>query len=153
MFITEYRKFLINAIVNGGKEEFCVPKSYARTAVGEYAGIAGGISGPAGILFSDVADKKVIPVLIECLSAPDHLYPKEQGCLIRGKPGDATGRNTQRQGVPLALMQLKAIEAIPKLKQIVKEHHDRYLCANSKKALKVLIPLKKKLKEKHPAKN
>jgi len=143
-FVTEYRKFLVDAIVNGGTEEFCVPKSYSRTAVGEYAGIAGGIDGPVGILFSDVADKQVIPVLIECLAAPDNVYPKEQGCVIRGNPGDSTGRNTQRQGIPLALMRLEAIEAIPALRKIVNKHHDQYLQQNATKALEVLIPLAKK---------
>ena len=40
-FITEYRSFLIDAIMNGGKEEFCVDKLGTETAVGEYAGIGG----------------------------------------------------------------------------------------------------------------
>ena len=143
-FVEEYRKFLINAIMNGGKEEFCVPKTYSRTAVGEYAGIAGGIDGPVGVLFSDVVDKQVIPVLIECLAAPDNVHPKDQGCVIRGNPGESTGRNTQRQGIPLALMRLEAIEAIPALRKIVNKHHDQCLQQNASKALEVLIPLAKK---------
>jgi hypothetical protein len=150
-FITEYRDFLIDAIVNGGKAEFCVPKEDTQTAVGEYAGIAGGINGPVGILFSDVADKRVIPVLIECLSAPDHVYPKEQGCVIRGKPGEPSGRNTQRQGIPLALMRLEATEAIPELQRIAKEHHDLSLRQNATKALDVLVPLAEKQKRQSAA--
>ena len=140
-FITEYRSFLIDAILNGGKEEFCVPKPGTQTAVGEYAGISGGIDAPRGVLFSDVADKRVIPVLIDCLAAPDHVYPEDQGCVIRGKPGDATGRNTQRQGIPLALAKLNATEAIPTLRQILFTHYDYYLRYNSAYALAILLPL------------
>jgi hypothetical protein len=140
-FITEYRSFLIDAIMNGGKEEFCVAKLGTETAVGEYAGIGGGINRPDGILFSDVADKQVIPVLVECLSAPDHVYPEKQGCVRRGKPGDATGRNTQRQGIPLALARLNATEAITKLRHILLTHHDYYLRYNSAYALSVIMPI------------
>jgi hypothetical protein len=140
-FITDYRSFLIDAILNGGKEEFCVPTTGAETAVGEYAGISGGIDAPRGVLFSDVADKRVIPVLIECLAAPDHVYPEEQGDYMRGKPGDSTGRNTQRQGIPLALAKLNATEAIPALRQILFTHYDYYLRYNSAYALAILLPL------------
>jgi hypothetical protein len=143
-FTSEYRQFLIDAIVNGGIKEFFVPNTGTPTAVGEYASIAGGINAPVGILFSDVADQEVIPVLVKCLSAPDHVYPREQGDLIRGKPGEPTGRNTQRQGIPFALMYLEATEAIPALQEIVKEHHDRYLRDNATMALNVLTPLEKK---------
>lgn len=140
-FITEYRSFLIDAILKGGKEEFCVPKTGTQTAIGEYAGISGGIDAPRGVLFSDVADKRVIPVLIECLAAPDHVYAEKQGDYMRGKPGDSTGRNTQRQGIPLALAKLNATEAIPTLRQILFTHHDYYLRDNSAYALAILLPL------------
>jgi len=118
-----------------------VPTTGSQTAVGEYAGISGGIDAPRGVLFSDVADKRVIPVLIECLAAPDHVYPEEQGDYMRGKPGDATGRNTQRQGIPLALAKLNATEAIPTLRKSLFTHHDYYLRYNSAYALAVLMPL------------
>jgi hypothetical protein len=134
-FVPEYRNFLINAILKGGNAEFNRTKTSTPTAIGEYACIAGGIGGTRGIPFSAVADKRVIPVLITALSAPDNIYPVEQGCLVRGKPGESTGRNTQRQGVPLALAKLNAVSAIPALKNIVANHHDYNLRSNAAYAL------------------
>jgi hypothetical protein len=134
-FISEYREFLVNAILSGGKKEFNKRRTGACTAVGEYAGIAGGIDPPTGVLFEDVSDKRTIPVLLQCLDAPDHIYAKDQGCVIMGKPGESTGRNTQRQGIPLALARLGAAEAIPRLKSIVDKHHDWYFRYNAAYAL------------------
>jgi hypothetical protein len=139
-FISEYRKFLIDAILNGGEKEFFKPNAHEHTAVGEYAGIAGGTNRPEGILFAEVADKRVIPILIRCLPAPDHVYPKEQGCVVQGKPGEPTGRNTQRQGIPLALAQLGATEAISDMKRIAESHHDKYLRYNCAYSLAILLP-------------
>lgn len=123
-FISEYKEFLVDAIVDDGKDEFCIEKTATQTAVGQYSAIAGGIGSPKGIPFSKVADPRVIPILIDCLSAPDHVYPQHQGCIRRGEPGEPSGRNTQRQGIPLALSKLGAQEAIPQLKVIVQTHHD-----------------------------
>ncbi len=134
-FVPEYKAFIVDAILNGGKEEFCVAKIDSRTAVGEYATIAGGIGSLREIDFSCVADPQVIPVLMTCLSAPDHVYAKDQGCLRRGNPGESTGRNTQRQGIPLALAKLGAVESIPELKRIVRKHHDYNFRCNAAYAL------------------
>ncbi len=135
-FIRKYREFLIGAILDGGEEEFNREKTDTATAIGEYAGIAGGINRPAGILFSDVHDVRVIPVLIRSLSAPDHVHgSRRASCIRMGTPGESTGRNTQRQGLPLALARLGATEAIPKLREILAEHHDFYLRSNSAFAL------------------
>lgn len=51
-FIPEYREFLIDAILEGGKDEFYQTKTGGRTAVGEYASIAGGVDTFQGIPFA-----------------------------------------------------------------------------------------------------
>lgn len=142
-FIPEYREFLIDAILEDGKDEFYQTKTGGRTAVGEYASIAGGVDTFQGILFADVRDERAIPVLIDCLSAPDDVYAEDQGCNSMGEPGAPTGRNTQRQGIPFALARLQAIDAIPELKQIAETHHDPYLRQNAMFAIDVLVPLAK----------
>jgi hypothetical protein len=139
-FHAEYRDFLVNAILNGGAEEFCQPLTGQKTAVGEYSGIAGGIDAAQGITFEEVRDPRVIPVLIQCLRAPDQVLPENQGDVIRGKPGESTGRNTQRQGIPLALAKLGATDAIPALRDVLQKHPDDYLRANAAYALAVLLP-------------
>ncbi|MCQ9208879.1 MAG: HEAT repeat domain-containing protein [Omnitrophica bacterium] len=96
----------------------------------------------------------MIPILIKCLSAPDNMYGKEQGCVIRGEPGESTGRNVQRQQIPIALAKLNATEAIDVLKEILMLHHDYWSRYNSAYALAILMNredsrvLEKILKEK-----
>lgn len=145
-FKLEFAAFLISAILNGGEKEFCVPRPENEpSVVGEYAGISGGINAPRGIGFDEVADQRVVPILIRCLDAPDHVYPAEQGELIRGTPGEPTGRNTQRQGIPLALAKLGAVSAIPNLDKILFSHPDFYLRYNAAYALAILMPRKDSL--------
>ena len=144
-FKHEYKEFLIDAIMNGGEEEFCKPREDIHSAVGEYAGIAGGIDRPDGISFGEVKDAKVTPVLIRCLDAPDHVWPENQGGHFRGPPGESSGRNTQRQGLPLALAKLDATTATQKLQEVLFIHPDYYLRYNAAYALAILLPREKSL--------
>lgn len=143
-FIDMYAPFLVDAVLNGGQDEFMQKRIEHRiSAVGEYAFIASDFDGMSSALFPKLADKRVIPVLINCLDAPDHVWPKEQGDVIRGKPkgkpGESTGRNTQRQQIPVALTKLGATEAIPALKRVLADHHDWYERFNSAYALGALM--------------
>ena len=144
-FKHEYKEFLIGTILNGGEEEFCKPRVDDYSAIGEYAGIAGGINRPKGITFDEVADQSVIPILIRCLDAPDNVYPENQGHVIEGKPGESTGRNTQRQGIPLALAKLHATTATKKLQEVLFTHPDYYLRYNSAYALAIIMPRQESL--------
>lgn len=145
-FNAEYRSFLIDAILNGGVNEFFKPRDEdTHTAVGEYAYIASGLNAPRGITFDEVKDARVLPALIRCLDAPDDVYPKHQGDIIWGKPGDFTGRNTQRQGIPVALAKQNATEAVSKLQEILFTHHDYWLRYNAAYALAVLLPREESL--------
>jgi len=42
----------------------------------------------------------------------------------RGKPGESSKRNTQRQQIPIALAKLGAAEAVPALERTLRTHHD-----------------------------
>jgi hypothetical protein len=117
-----------------------IRKANVRAVIGEYAGIAGGIHRPPCVFFSEVRTRSVIPVLIQCLAAPDHVEGSELSC-VAGPPGSSTGRNTHRPGIPLALAQLQATEAIPALQSIVRSHHDPYLRKNAPLAADVPRPL------------
>jgi len=139
-FRLEYRTFLIDAVLHGGQEEFCVPRTRTHSAVGEYAAIAGPINSPPGVTFEDIADPRVIPVLIACLSAPDYVYGEQRGDVVRGMPGESTYRNTERQCIPCALAELHAVDAVPVLTEILFTHHDYYLRESAAYALGALLP-------------
>jgi len=135
-FIDEYAPFLLEAVLTGGEKEFMAERPMHRiSAVGEYVFIASDFDGMASKQFEKLKDKRVIPILIRCLGAPDHVYPVDQGDHIHGEPGKPTGRNTQRQQIPVALARLKAVEAIPALKQTLFTHHDYYGRYNAAYAL------------------
>lgn len=139
-FMPEYASFLVDAVLNGGADEFCAKREERRpSAVGEYALIASGYAGHSASDFKYIKDRRVIPTLIKCLDAPDHVHGQPQGCAVFGKPGESTGRNGQRQQIPIALARLEATEAIPRLKRVLLRHHDRYLRHNAAYALALLM--------------
>jgi hypothetical protein len=148
-FADEYARFLLDAVLHGGREEFLASRSRAPTAVGEYAYIAADFEGMSSSYFPKIADPRVIPALIAGLDAPDHVWPKDQGDVSQGKPGDPTGRNVPRQLLPLALAKLHAQEAIPSLQRVVRSHPDVYLRVNAAEALGILLdkPGRQRLKE------
>lgn len=122
-FQTEFAHYLVQAALEGGQHEFMTTRDQlAHTAVGEIAYIAAGFEGMPPSMFPSLADPKLIPILINCLDAPDHVYPKDQGDVIRGKPGESTGRNVPRQLLPIALARLNAADSIPTLQQILSSH-------------------------------
>ncbi|MHC4884520.1 MAG: hypothetical protein ACYTGH_05480 [Planctomycetota bacterium] len=138
LFLLEYRDFLIEAILDDGEAVFNRPHTGHPTAIGALTCIAGGIGGLRHLPFEPFADKRLIPILVRSLSAPDHIWAKDQGCVRRGTPGEPTGRNTQRQGLPLALAKLGAVEAMPALAWVIATHPDYYLRSNAAYALWVL---------------
>lgn len=143
-FIREYRDYIINEVIHHGIEEFCRanPRDTV-TAVGEYASILAHTRPGCSQAFHD---KETIPILIECLSAPDHVFTQQDGRTnppnIGRTPGESTGRNVQRAIIPLALLNLEAIEAIEALETITKDHHDKEFVENAKRALEGLKKLK-----------
>ncbi len=141
-FMYKYADFLIDAVLNGGEEEFCRKRERKLSAVGEYGFIASGFEGYSSDAFEKIKDKRVIPILIKCLNAPDNVYGKQQGCVIRGKPGEPTGRNVQRQQIPIALVKLGAVESVDALEKVLMTHYDYYLKYNSAYALAVLMDRK-----------
>lgn len=143
-FTDEYAPFLIEAVLNGGEEEFFATRvSHSLTAVGEYAFLASGFEGHSRRLFGRIRDERVIPLLIKCLDAPDTVFGEQSGCIriIGVKPGDPTGRNVARQEIPIALARLGAREAIPAMKRIVSGcGRDLYLRQNCAFALGCMLP-------------
>lgn len=132
-FIAEYAPFLIDAVLKQGSDEFMKVRendSILLSAVGEYAFIASGFNGHNPKHFETLKDRRVIPVLIHCLDAPDY---------TPGPPFNDR-RNVERQEIPIALARLDAIEATEKLKQVLKTHHDWYLRFNSAYALGFMLP-------------
>lgn len=137
--------FLLREILKGGPD-FCRKTPHRITAVGEYAFLSDGFEGYDRNDFEQFKDKRVIPVLRRCLYAPDTIFGKEQGCVIRGLPWQTDGRNTGRQHIPVALARLRATEAIPDLKWIWRHHHDPSLRPNAVYALGALLDRKESRK-------
>jgi len=133
-FVAEYRDFILAAILDGGAKEFCQQKELgALTAVGEIVIIAAGEQPrPFGILFSDIRDPRVVPVLIECLNAPAD---------VSRFGFDLHDMNEQRDLIPLALARLQAVDAIPQLQKIAVSHPSAVFRKNAAFAVDVLLPL------------
>jgi hypothetical protein len=140
-FGKEFAKYLIARILDGGEKEFCgkFPQG-TMTAVGEYAYLASHFDGYKAIDFAPFKDTRVAGVLIKCLNAPDNVYCVNQGCCVRGKPGESTGRNTARQQIPVALAHLGDARAISPLRWILDKHYDWYERNNAAYALGMLQP-------------
>jgi len=132
-FVAEYRAFLIDAILVSGEEEFLTQKEYgSRTAVGEYCRLATGErGGPETVLFTELKDPRVIPVLEQCLNAPAY-----EGSLWKRYPV-----NLERNTIPLALARLQAVQTIPVLQEITRTHGDPNFRKAALFALDVLVPL------------
>ncbi len=139
-FIKEYAPFLIEEILSSGSKTFNTKLDvHTKTAIGQYANIASDFMGYHSEHFKNISDKRVIPILIKAMDAPDRLFGKQLGCVIRGKPEESTGRNVERQQIPIALAKLSAKEAIKPLRKVLQKHHDPYLRNNAAYALGVLL--------------
>lgn len=139
-FVAEFARYLVQAVLDGGEAEFCQKlEGHPTTAVGEYAYLASDFDGYKGIDFAPFKDARVVPILIRCLDAPDNVFSVDQGCVMRGKPGEATGRNTARQQIPVALAKLGDTRAIKSLETILFHHPDINQRMNSAYALARLI--------------
>ena len=124
-FAAEFAKYLISAILDGGEAEFFEKQDgTVPTAVGEYAYLGSSFDGYKDIDFAPFKDPRVVPVLIRCLDAPDHVFAEEQGCVVMGKPGEPSGRNTARQQIPVALAKLGDARAIAPLEKVLFTHAD-----------------------------
>ncbi len=127
-----YLDFLVEAIIDGGIEEFMDlnRKEHTPTAIGEYAFVASDFKGYSSSDFEKIKTPKVIPYLIKALNAPDLDNPKIP---------NISGRNVARQQVPVALAKLRAYESIEPLKDVYKNHHDFHLRKNAVYALASLL--------------
>ncbi len=140
-FVKEFADYLVGQIVSGGEKEFCAKlPERTMTAVGEYAYLASHFDGYKAVDFRFFKDKRVVPVLIACLNAPDNVYCANQGCCVRGKPGEPTGRNTARQQIPIALAHLGDKRAVSPLRWILDRHYDWHERNNAAYTLAVLMP-------------
>jgi hypothetical protein len=138
--IPEFKEFLVNDILENINQFMRPQEDYASSGLAEYVYIASGFNGYQDPkLFDAFKDERVIPTLIKALDAPDWVWPKDQGDLIRGIPGMSTGRNVARQLIPIALTKLNAQNGIPALKGKFQKHHDMYLRMNSAYALGYLL--------------
>ena len=137
-FSREYAVWLVNTAIEDKGDSLMAVSTGGETAVGQLAWWSAGFEGFSAASFPLDADRRVIPILVRCLGAPDHVWAEDQGDCIRGKPGTSTGRNVQRQCIPIALARLKAMDAIPDLERALRNHHDLYLCMNSAFALGML---------------
>ncbi len=137
-FINEYAPFLIDAVLKQGSEEFMKVREDGDriSAVGEYAFMAGGFEAHNPEYFERVKDRRVIPVLVRCLDAPDYKPRRSRD----------SGRNVERQEIPIALARLNAVEAADKLKQVLETHHDWYLRFNAAYALGFMLPASERAK-------
>jgi hypothetical protein len=140
-FVKEFAKFLVGAVLDGGQKEFCVavPEG-AMTAVGEYAYLSSYFQGYKGVDFKPFKDTRLVPILLSGLNAPDNVHSDASGCCRHGKPGEATGRNTARQQIPIALARLGDARAISPLRWVLDKHYDWHQRNNAAYALAMLQP-------------
>ncbi|MES2657568.1 MAG: hypothetical protein V4689_03065 [Verrucomicrobiota bacterium] len=142
-FVAEFARYLVQAILDGGEAEFCQKLEQRHpTAVGEYACLVSDFNGYKGIDFAPFMDPRVVPILIRCLDAPDTVFPKDQGCVIRGQPGEPTGRNVARQQIPVTLAMLGDASAIKPLETVLFHHTDINQRMNAAYALAKLLDQK-----------
>jgi len=142
-FLAEFARYLVAAILDGGEEEFCQKLEQLQlTAVGEYAYLASDFNGYKGVDFAPFIDARLVPILIRCLNAPDNVYGKNQSCVIRGQPGEPTGRNVARQQIPVALAKLGDILAVQPLETVLFHHTDINQRMNAACALASLLDQK-----------
>jgi hypothetical protein len=142
-FVKEFADYLVGAVLDGGQKEFCrkLPSHpMPMTAVGEYAYLASNFEGYKGVDFAPFKDARLLPILISCLDAPDHIYSANQGCRKGGKPGESTGRNTARQQIPVAMARLGDARGVKPLRRVLDKHHDWYERNNAAYALGMLQP-------------
>jgi len=138
-FDREYAAWLVQAaIADNGDSLMVVTELGTETPVAHLAWWAGGHQGFPATSFPTDADRRVIPVLVRCLDAPDAVWPAQQGDCVHGEPGTSTRRNSQRQCIPLALAALKATETIPDLVRVLRGNGDINLRANAAFALGAL---------------
>ncbi len=136
--LPDYSKFLVKTVLENGPKECNKAQSEdTMTSTGEYAFIAGDFMGMSSKYFENIKDPRVIPILIQCLKSPDNIYGAQEH-VIRGKQGQATGRNLGRQLIPNALAKLNAKEALPELLKTLHNHHDLYLRINAAYAIALL---------------
>ena len=142
-FVAEFARHLVQAILDGGEAEFCQKlEGHPMTAVGEYAYLASDFDGYKGLDFAPFKDARLVPILIRCLDAPDNVFSADQGCVVRGKPGEPTGRNTARQQIPVALAKLGDARAIKPLGKVLFHHADINQRMNAAYALARLLDQK-----------
>ncbi len=139
-FINDYVPWLIDQVVAQQATIKQVLPEGQLTPVGEFANIANSFQGHRDENFDKIKSKRVIATLITALAMPDNVYPEHQpGCIIRGKPGESTGRNLDRQNVPVALGKLGAVEAVPAIRRVLESHHDWNFRDNAALALGMLL--------------
>lgn len=142
-FVAEFARYLVHSVLDGGEAEFCQKlEESPTTAVGEYAYLASDFNGYKGIDFALFKDARVVPILIRCLDAPDNTFSANQGCVIRGKPGEASGRNIARQQIPVALAKLGDVRAVKPLETVLFHHADTNQRMNAAYALALLLDQK-----------
>lgn len=137
-FIQHCAPWLISEVLKGGDQFDRKLELGTLTAIGEYTCLAAGFEGYDAADFAKAKDKRVIPVLVRALGAPDNVWPADQGDCFLGNPGEPSGRNVPRQLVPIALARLDATEAIDTLRRALREHHDWHLRNNAAYALGLL---------------
>ena len=139
-FIDDYAPWLIDQVI---AQQATFKKELVDgqlTPVGEYANIANNSQGFRGQSFAKIEDNRLIPILISALDMPDNVFGEHQdSCVVRGIPGEPTGRNLDRQNVPVALAKLGAVEAVPALRRTLEIHHDWNFRDNAAFALGVLL--------------
>ena len=142
-FVEEFAKYLIGIILDDGEMEFFKELEQLQlSAVGEYACLASDFNGYKSVDFTPFKDARLVPILIRCLNAPDNVYAKNQGCVIRGQPGEPTGRNVARQLIPVALAKLGDTRAVQPLETVLFHHTDINQRMNAACALATLLDQK-----------
>ena len=147
-FVTDYAAWLTTEIRERGEAAFCKPtEQRAFTAVGEYAFLSHRFEGYKKMNFKPFEDRRLIPILIQCLNAPDNVYGEIVGEMVGdvrvpgAVTGKSTGRNTARQHIPIALVRLEAVQAIEPIRNTLQHHHDWYLRDNAAYAIGALAPM------------
>lgn len=139
-FIDDYAPWLIRQVIAQRASITQILPEGRLTPIGEYANIANSFQGHSDENLDKIRTDRVVATLIAALEMRDNVYSKHQeGCIVRGKPGASTGRNLDRQNVPVALARLAAAEAVPALRRVLESHHDWNFRDNAAFALGMLL--------------
>ncbi len=136
---TEFKRFVVDGVVNGGEDEFKQFHDKRITFIGEFCAMVCQTAGYDNVEIKELDDDRVPSILINCLAmgklSAEDIEAEEKEA---ENPTGEVKKNLYLSLVPLALAKLQCTEAIDKLKEGLKGRNDRDFRVNCAYALGIL---------------